>query len=137
MSSITSSRHMVWTVACAGLLGLGGILETYLAQAHSSTVEGLDKHPDASLVMPALMLAGAVACGAWPAFQTTWRALRRWQLAWQALIVAAIVGTFGLGHMFEAGTMALTFAVVLTFQTRPRDDAFSSAAVRSDPPGKH
>ena len=78
------------------------------------------------------MLAGAVACGAWLAFQTAWRALRRWQLAWQMLIVAAIVGTFGLGHMFEAGTMALAFAAGVTFTTRHRDDAFSSAGLRSD-----
>ena len=137
MSSVMSSRHMVWTIACAGLLGLGGLLASYLARAHQVTVENLDTHPDASFVMPTLVLAGAVACGAWPAFRTTWRVLRRRQLAWQAFIVAAIVGAFGLGHMFEAGTIALAFAVWLTFTTRHRDSAVAHAAggreLRRDP----
>ena len=97
---------------------MGGYLEHLLAKSHSVPVESLGGHADASLVMPAFFLAGATLCGAWPAFAATWRATRRGRFTWQGLIVAAVVTAFYIGHMFEAGAVALAFAVGLTITTR-------------------
>lgn len=115
-----SSPYAVWTLACAGLLALGGFLESSLAEAHRVSVESLSQHPDASLIMAKLILAGAALCGAWPASQAAWRAIRRGRLTWHVVIVVIVAGTFSLGHMFEAGAIALGFSVGLTLMSRRR-----------------
>ena len=128
----TPAPHLVWTVACVGLLGLGGFLESSVADAHRIDVETLGDHSGVSLALPALVLAGSVLCGAWPAFQATWRAALRGQFSGHVIVVLVVGATFGFGHMFEAGTIALAFSVGWTLTTRLRTSLSSGSSDRRD-----
>ncbi len=106
------------TLAAAGLLAAGALIQGAAATGHEVGIESLGDHADVSLALPHILLVGAIICGAWTALRAVWRSLRRRQVSWHIPFLAAIVGICSYGHFVEAGIIALALSVAMNLMNR-------------------